>query len=175
VIYDYPRIQYRIFKGIPYLLGIEDGVEVLQEIYNRFDSILIDNDTYDIQEKNITVKKQDFGLSDNFYKYKFITPWFALNQDNFKNKYLPGSKDDRDELLRKTLIGNILSMSKSLGYQVHGEIKCDVYLQPKPQLFKGDKIVSFKGTFVTNFQIPDFMAIGKSVSRGFGAVEKCNS
>lgn len=30
----------------------------------------------------------------------------------------------------------------------------------------------FKGTFVVNFELPDLIGLGKSVSRGFGTVRR---
>ena len=42
-------------------------------------------------------------------------------------------------------------------------------------LLKGMKVTGIRGEFTTNFAIPDFMGLGKSVSRGFGAVTRLQS
>ncbi|MFU8767763.1 MAG: CRISPR-associated endonuclease Cas6, partial [Candidatus Methanoperedens sp.] len=76
------------------------------------------------------------------------------------------------EFLRKTLIGNILSMSKSFNYQVPDTIKCDVQVNIRKNRLKETNMMSFVGVFSTNFLIPDYLGIGKSVSRGFGAVRQ---
>jgi hypothetical protein len=46
-------------------------------------------------------------------------------------------------------------------------------LQPKKVYSKGIPLIGFEGMFQTNFNLPDYFGIGKSVSRGFGTVRKC--
>src|SRR5690606_8855608 len=104
--------------------------DVLVEIYDKYDKIRLKNNVYEIVEREISYKNEEFGLSDKFNTYSFETPWFALNQENFTNKYQRMNPSEQKELLRKTLVGNILSMSKSLGYTVPSQIKCEPDLQP---------------------------------------------
>jgi len=80
--------------------------------------------------------------------------------------------DETQEFMRKTLIGNLLSMSKSLDYQVPDRIKCDVKVKIRKSRLKDINLMTFLGGFSANFIIPDHLGIGKSVSRGFGAVRK---
>lgn len=75
---------------------------------------------------------------------------------------------------RRKLIGNLLSMSKSLGYKVPDRIKANVAVKPKKSRLKDMNIMAFTGTFQANFLIPDYLGIGKFVSRGFGAVKGQN-
>ncbi|WP_321429178.1 CRISPR-associated endonuclease Cas6 [uncultured Methanolobus sp.] len=76
------------------------------------------------------------------------------------------------KLLRKILVGNLLSMSKSLNYKVPGQIKCDVDLAETRIEHKNRNFVAFNGFFMSNFNIPDYLGIGKAVSMGFGTVRK---
>ena len=79
----------------------------------------------------------------------------------------------KNSLLKKILIGNILSMSKSLGFIVEQEIKLkSINLREKKVFLKGNPMLGFLGAFSVNFEIPDYWGIGKSVSRGFGAVRR---
>jgi hypothetical protein len=174
VIYAYPLVQYKILKGIPLVFGINEGVEVLQEIYNKYDKIKLDESIYEILEKKVSFKEQEFGLSEKFHTYSFETPWFALNQENFTDRYKKIGMAEQKELLRKTLVGNILSMSKSLGYTVPERIKCEANLRSGSNMMKGMEIATFKGEFMVNFLIPDHFGLGKSVSRGFGTVKRCS-
>ncbi|MDR4495367.1 MAG: CRISPR-associated endonuclease Cas6, partial [Nitrospirales bacterium] len=71
--------------------------------------------------------------------------------------------------------GNILSMSKGFGYVVTQEIKVSrlaVYPVRTPVRLKGVPMIGFKGIIEVNFEIPDLIGLGKSVSRGFGTVQK---
>ena len=168
-IYNYPLIQYKMIGGTPTILGINEGTEVLKEIYDKYDSIKLGNHEYKIYQREVIIKEQEFGISDKFHKYQFQTPWFALNQKNFK-EYSNINQKDRREKLRKILIGNIITMSKGLGYVVNTEIKLDAELTGVRSSFKGNEITAFNGEFIVNFEIPDLFGIGKSVSRGFGTV-----
>ncbi|WP_214045276.1 CRISPR-associated endonuclease Cas6 [Methanomethylovorans sp.] len=170
-IYRYPMVQYKMIDKIPTVIGINEGAEVLKEIYDEYDKITLSGNEYEIVERGITYRKEDFGISEKLIKYDFVTPWFALNQENYR-KYLSFDKEQQVELLNKNLVGNILSMSKSLNYQVPEKIKCHTELRERSSSLKGNEIIVFRGSFVTNFQIPDYLGLGKSVSRGFGTVRK---
>jgi len=170
-VYKYPLIQYKMIDGTPLMFGINEGVEVLKKIYDKYDEIRLDDNRYIINERGIIIKEQDFGVSEKIWKYQFVTPWFALNQDNYKKYYL-SDRDGQHILLRKILIGNLLSVSKGIGYEVVDEIKVDVKVKPQKRNLKNTVMMGFTGTFIVNFDIPNYMGIGKSVSRGFGAVQK---
>ena len=63
-------------------------------------------------------------------------------------------------------------MSKGLGYTVTDELKADVNVREVTTRLKGVPMIGFMGKFSVNFEIPDYLGIGKSVSRGFGTVKK---
>ncbi|TFH39060.1 MAG: hypothetical protein E4G94_11470 [ANME-2 cluster archaeon] len=170
LIYRYPLVQYKIIEGTPMVLGINEGTEVLKEIYDQYDTINLNGNVYEIMERGISVKNADFGLCDEMQHYRFATPWFALNQENYKRFYLAGGKTERAGLLNRTLTGNILSMAKSLAYQVPDRIQCETDVTIRKGRQKDTNIMTFIGTFSTNFHIPEYLGLGKSVSRGFGAV-----
>ena len=105
--------------------------------------------------------------------YSFLTPWLALNEKNYEKYQKLGEWIKRKELLKKILIGNIISMSKSLGYTVPEPIKANINKLKEVQTsLKGTTMLGFLGTFSVNFEIPDYWGIGKSVSRGFGTVKR---
>jgi hypothetical protein len=173
LIYRYPLVQYKMIDGAPMVIGIGDGAEVLKQVYDKYDEIKLGEEVYEIVEKGISVSNQEFGVSDKIHSYEFATPWLALNQENYMKYYGLHNMKERKEFLRKTLIGNMLSMSKSLGYQVPATIKCDVDVKIRKSRLKDVNVMSFAGGFCANFLIPDYLGIGKSVSRGFGAVKRC--
>ncbi|GCC11537.1 hypothetical protein IPdc08_01592 [archaeon] len=171
-IYKYPLIQYKVIDGTPMVIGINEGTEVLKEIYDKFDEIRLGENSYKIMGKGIQIKNQDFGLTEEFHTHLFATPWFALSQKNYRSYYMAGTKVERNELLNRTLIGNLLSMSKTLDYNVPDRIKASVNYRIKKGRLKSTNIMTFTGTFITNFLIPDYFGIGRSVSRGFGTVKR---
>lgn len=174
-IYKYPVIQYRILGQKAIIIGIEEGAEVLKEIYSETGRIKLGNINYSIVEKSVRVERSDFGISDKIISYKFLTPWIALNQENYQ-KYQLMTYPERKEKLRSILIGNILSASKGLNCHIVEQIKLDlIKISTTPCKLKDTPLLGFNAEFMANFNIPQYLGLGKSVSRGFGATEKLES
>ncbi len=171
-LYKVPLVQYKIIAHKPLVVGINEGAELLQRIYGDIDYIKIYASEYEIKEKTIVVKTDDFGIVEN-RTYSFLTPWLALNEKNYEKYQRLGTWVERKKLLESILVGNIISMSKSLGYTVPEPIKANIIkiTEVKTKL-KGVPMLGFLGTFAVNFEIPDYWGIGKSVSRGFGTVKR---
>jgi hypothetical protein len=178
--YIYPRVRYGIrdnFSGV--ITGIEEGVPILEELGRRLNQLKLRLGLMEtrVAESILETMQSNFGFSDEGAKwnlFEFLTPWLALNEDNYA-RYQVSGPADRLRLLERILIGNILSMSKGLGYVVTEEIKVsqlDVYPVRTPVRLKGVEMTGFKGTFAVNFELPDLLGLGKSVSRGFGTVRR---
>lgn len=173
LLYRYPFVQYKVIDNKPSVVGINEGADVLVEIFNDYDSLKLGDEFYRIVEKDVTYEVQSFGLSETAIPYTFVTPWIALNQENYLKYYVDMKNSfERNEFLSKTLIGNVLSFSKSLGYNVPDKIVCGINVKPQKAALKKVHMMAFTGSFQMNFMIPDFFGVGKSVSRGFGAVKR---
>jgi len=170
LIYRYPLIQYKMLQGSPLILGINEGADVLKEIYDKFDEIKLGESRYSIMERGVIVRSEEFGCTEEIHSYRFATPWLALSQDNYR-RFQNANREERRELLRRILVGNILSASKGLCYVAKEHIRLEVgSMQDEICQLKGTKVTGIRGEFTASFAIPDFMGLGKSVSRGFGAV-----
>lgn len=173
LLYKSPLIQYKFLDRKPFVLGINDGADILQKIHEDIDYLKIGHTEYQIKEKTIVLRTDYFGTTDASYSYSFLTPWLALNEKNYEKYQKIGTWAKKKELLEKILIGNIISISKSLGYTVPEPIKANIgRLREVPTKLKGIPMLGFLGTFSVNFEIPDHWGIGKSVSRGFGTVKR---
>ena len=170
-VYRYPLIQYKMIDKKPIIIGINEGSEVLKEIYNKSEYLKLGNSKYKLFGMELKFREQEFGISKSPINYRFLTPWFALNQDNFKEFVKLTFKEQQDKL-RRLLAANLLSMSKTLGYTVKEDIIVKTKLRKTRSSLKRTKIMAFKGEFQVNFNIPDLLGIGKSVSRGFGTTMK---
>lgn len=172
-LYKAPLIQYKFLNGQPFVLGINQGAEVLQKIHEDINYLKIGRTEYQVREKTIVFKTDYFGITNSNITYSFLTPWLALNENNYEKYQKFGSWEKRKEMLERILIGNIISMSKSLGYTVPAPIKVNIHHIKEIQTFlKDTPMIGFLGDFSVNFEIPDYWGIGKSVSRGFGTVIK---
>ena len=172
-IYSYPWVQYKAIDGSLMIIGINEGIEPLRELYSELQSIKLGKDRYEIVEKKIEEKSVDFGAALSSKEYKFITPWLALNEKNYEKYLRLGNQAKKSKLLEKILVGNIISMSKGLGYTVPAPIEANLNKIKEVQTsLKGTPMLGFLGRFSVNFEIPDYWGIGKSVSRGFGTVKR---
>lgn len=170
--YQYPLVQYKMIDGKPIVVGINQGAQVLKEISDKFDTITLDYNKYEIVERNMTMKNEEFGLSDKIHFYEFATPWLALSQKKYHEFLNTRTNDEKADILRRVLIGNLISMSKTLNYTVPDIIRCDVDMESREERFEDMDFTSFYGGFMVNFCIPDYLGIGKSVSKGYGTVRK---
>ncbi len=187
LIYMYPRIRYGIqSESTAVITGIEEGVGVLEELLKRLEQARLRLGHFETKIVKITFAKKEskFGLSIDannegqpYFLYKFITPWLALSEENYR-KYRTSTPPDQKKLIRKILIGNILSLAKSLCYVVTDELKIgklDISSIQAPVRLKDVEMLGFKGMFSVNFDLPDYIGLGKSVSRGFGTVKRQNA
>ncbi len=173
LLYKAPLIQYKIFDGKPFVLGINEGADILQKIHEDIDYLKIGRSEYQIKEKAVILRTDYFGTTDINNSYSFLTPWLALNEKNYEQYQKLGTWQKRKELLEKILIGNIISMSKSLGYTVLEPIKANIgKMKEILTSLKGTPMLGFLGNFSVNFEIPEYWGLGKSVSRGFGTVKR---
>ena len=170
-IYRYPLIQYKVINNKPCIIGINEGINVLNEINYSLSYFDISNSRLDILEKIIKVNNYRYGITKELIKYQFISPWMCLNKNNYK-EYKNINDKEKEELLKRILIGNIISMSKGLNYTVNDKIRVNVNLKQNIVKFKKQNMLCFIGNFETNFVIPNELGIGKSVSRGFGTIVK---
>jgi len=170
-LYSYPLVQYKMLNGKAIVIGIQEGADVLNKIYKDVNVIDVNGIKYEIFERNISLGNFDYEYGDKTTLYSFLTPWLALNGENYEKYRGLGSWQKKKELLEKILVGNIISMSKGLGYTVPEPIKAEILkIREVKTSLKRTPMLGFLGEFAANFEIPDYFGLGKSVSRGFGTV-----
>lgn len=170
LVYSYPRIQYKIINSRACIIGLAEGVNSIKNI-PPIENIVLGHEDVKVNGIDLSERQSTFGVLDAQKNYSFLTPWLALNEKNYDIYRGFGSWEKKKNLLEKILIGNIISISKSLGYTVPEPIKIKILqLKEVPAALKSVYMIGFLGTFSVNFEIPDYWGIGKSVSRGFGAL-----
>ena len=80
LLYRYPRIQYKILEGAAIVLGIEEGAEVLKEVYDKYDTIQLGENEYSIVERGIALKEEEFGIDIWHYGLQPLLPCFSFLQ-----------------------------------------------------------------------------------------------
>jgi hypothetical protein len=166
----YPEVQYRWHEGAPCLFAL--GETAGRVMAHPWPGAMVR-----LGDRELRVAQVDWSalamtrsLSRRLVRYAFRAPWIALNQQNHaRYRALPVA--ERRAELDRILVGNLLTMSQGLGWffepdetvyaaaDVSNEVPCVV---------KGTSLLGFEGTFVTNVELPDHLALGRSVSHGFG-------
>ncbi|HNX17868.1 MAG TPA: CRISPR-associated endonuclease Cas6 [Methanoregula sp.] len=171
-IHRYPVVQCKMIKNIPTVIGINEGAVFLKEFADKSREIQLGLNTYRIAEHDLSIREEPFGISDTIQGYEFVTPWLALSQENYKKFYKLTGKPARDEFVQKKLVDTISTLSKSLGCNIAPPIICDTNLHFQKERFDGVSVMAFTGKFQVNFQIPEYLGIGRSVSFGYGTVRR---
>lgn len=174
--YVYPDIQFKIFDKKPMIIGFGDGIDILKNVFLKVDEMKILNKNIPVLEKSIKISEHKIGVSDKIIQYKFLTPWMALNQQNYQ-LYKNLSLRKRLKKLDRILWGNLKTVSHAFNYWIPDPDKISIEGDFKPNInkFKGNTMITFTGEFKTNFYLPDYLGIGKQVARGFGTVVKINT
>ncbi len=169
--HHYPLVQYKVLNGTPTLVALEEGAELLTKLFLKIDRLEIDGTTYPVNSKNIENRNIAIGYSDQLQEYRFETLWMGLNQNNYQ-KYRQASREDKQNLLNRVLVGNVLSFFKNVGVRLQENERLMVkpQLQEKTTRFKNQKMMGFAGSFIINAQLPPMVGIGKAVSRGYGTI-----
>ncbi len=172
--YALPLVQYKVVNGMPMLVGLQDGAKLLAELFFQMKTLRIDERTYSVHERDIVFRNQPVGISDTLLDYRFLTRWLPLNQRNYP-EYLAKDPDERRAFLGRILVGNILSFFKGIGLFLPDGVRVMATARPRePRLtnLKDTPLMAFDGDFTANVLLPDLIGLGKSVSRGFGTIQK---
>lgn len=174
--YQYPLVQYKVLKGLPTLVGVNEGAELLTQLFLKIKNLNIDGRNYPIHAKNIAHQKVLAGYSPELHSYQFNTLWLALNQKNHQVYKTLKQPTEKTSLLNRLLVGQILSFFKNIDLRLLPEehLMAKVEVQEKKAQFKEQSMLAFQGTFTVNALLPNDIGIGKSVSRGFGSIHLLN-
>ncbi len=170
VVYRMPLIQYKVIDGNLAVIGINEGAELVAKEFLKHKRIPLKTEKGEEYlenfETNLSMKNEEFYISDELHSYKFDSIWLALNEDNHK-KYKKGEIN-----LDKILIGNILSNLKGCGITADKNIMAKGEYKTVEVDMKNNEMIGFTGSFVTNAVIPEYMSLGKRRAIGYGAVVK---
>ncbi len=172
-IYRYPLIQYKVVKRHPMLIGINEGAHLLMERFLQIKRLEIEDRVYLLEQKHMKSEEVEVGVVNALKTYELMSPWQALNQKNYQI-YLGLSPNEKQEQLNRILTNNILGFFKSIDCRIEQQILVTTQLTELPIAFKNKIVLGFKGSFVANVVLPDYIGLGKSVARGFGVIKKRN-
>tara|TARA_Y100000590_G_scaffold380764_1_gene449321 strand:+ start:6268 stop:7179 length:912 start_codon:yes stop_codon:yes gene_type:complete len=166
----YPRVQVKILNEQIYIIGIHEGVEPVLSLVEKFDIFDFGNITFEIQNTDIEQVDQQFIQTDRLIRYKFLTPWVALNQMT-GGKYRFLTNQEKPSFLNRLLGQNIVFIAKEVGVNLNNKVFTKVKVSslfPKP--VDDNKWGAFMGEFKTNFVLPNYIGVGNGITRGYGTI-----
>ncbi len=171
--YRYPLIQYKFIKKKFCMIGINEGVDTLLKILPSIEDFELDYKKLNIVKKHIEMWEEEIKVDTGFKIYQFETPYFALNQKNYKLFKESKSSGEKKEMLDKILVGNILSFFKSFDFWTDKRINADIFFERiKIIEFKEQNMIGIKGEFALNAKLPSYIGLGKSVALGNGSIKR---
>lgn len=167
--YKYPLIQYKRINGKLLILGLNEYAPILTQKIAQLDRIIIPKQT--IEVRAVDIQNDNHYIRYEQQQYSFATPWIALNEHNYR-VFNQSKKDEQKNLLQRVLVGNILSALKGLGIRTKERIIVSINeYRPVHVKAHGNSFEAFNGQFEANICLPEFIGLGKSVSKGFGAIK----
>lgn len=158
--------------GYGVIVGINQGAERIIKIPWLDLPLTLAKDKVVVEESEISYKKGTFGISDRLERYNFISPWLAFNQENYKN-YQTLSPSEQIQERDRILVAQLLMLLKEMNiiikerlyaaFNVKRSIVCP---------YKDQNLMGFFGDFVSNLILPENLAVGRSVSHGYGSFSK---
>jgi hypothetical protein len=172
-LFIYPRVQYKVLKGIPVVYGLMEGVEVIEEIFYRAKNgevrlgpMVISSAS---MRKGATLLREVESTS-----YSLLTPWLAFNKENYQSYSKAGNWVKRKKIINSIMVGNILSMAKTfditIDFHLRVRSKVDRTFVKIPNHELG--AVAFYGDVEMNIDLPPFIGLGRHVSLGYGTLRK---
>ena len=129
--YLYPRVQVKILNEQIYIVGLNEGVEPVLALIKNLDSFNFGDITLKIEEFETEQNNDPVIMADKLLRYKFITPWVALNQAT-GNRYRSLKNEERASYLNNLLGQNIVFISREMGIELDNNIFTKV---KSPSLF----------------------------------------
>ena len=149
--YLYPRVQVKILNEQIYIVGIKEGINPVLSLIDNFNSFNFGNITINIEKYDIEKNKDQFNTTEKLLRYKFITPWIALNKST-GGKYRFLTDQEKPLFLNQLLGKNLLFIAKELGFDIKNKIFTKVSINNLiPEKIDENGWGAFTGEFKTNY------------------------
>ena len=173
-IYQYPLIQYKKIGGRPGIFCLDDGVDEIHKLFeHRSWTIDLQGEKVNLKVDRLDMKTTHINVWEKSFDYS-LWNWQALNEENWPKYLQLDSMVEKVGMLEKILTANILSFAKGIDWHIEKPVKVvikDVKLERDSRM-KDIKVRTFVVDFRSNVFLPDFVGLGKGVSKGFGVVKK---
>ncbi len=174
VLHRYPLIQYKLHRQQPMLLYLGSGVEEAKHFFDKPDwTLRIGNQVHDMRIQNMELEQHRLMTLEDKATYR-LHNWIALNPQNFERYQETESLGQRILLLEHILKGHLWGFCEGVDWQPEVDIEVSILnvFSDKYVSYRGVKVLSFKLDFKCNLSLPDFVALGKGTTVGFGVLRR---
>ena len=166
----YPLIQYKVIRGAPLIVAVNEGCDILWDVYDKLEEIN-EMSPWKITERRIIEKKAELGPLEEKVRYRFLTPWLTVKENEI-GKDIKTNTKQRNSALATILESNFLAISRNFNIPVDMNLEVSLNTKDEYIVQKDTEVAGFFGSFYINFELPQFLGLGKSVTRGFGTVKQ---
>lgn len=168
--YRYPVIQYRIHKRNAAIFALNEGVDALQEVLAKHDWTI----NWEGSERALMI--EDLRMQEHYLRmcarpltYKLFK-WLPLNQENYQRYQECRNMVERIILLERILGSNLIALCASLDWRLPERLEVSIQhiQQVETVNYHGIPMLAFNLSYNANILLPPQIAIGRSVSHGFG-------
>ncbi|NSW93326.1 MAG: CRISPR-associated endonuclease Cas6 [Bacteroidales bacterium] len=171
--YGYPLVQYKSINNRPTIMCINDGVDEVHHFFNQKNwDLRISDRTLRLSIYKLFLKQYNVQIWESLFRYR-INKWLPFNQNNYSEFNKIEGIVDKTHFLERILTGNIISFAKGIKWTVDKHITVKITNIENTHLIpvKGVKREAFDLKFISNVSLPDFIGLGKNVTRGFGIIK----
>ena len=166
----YPLIQYKVIRGAPLIVAFNEGCDLLWEVFDKIDEVNKIS-PWKVTEKRIIEKKAELAIIDEKVRYRFLTPWLTVQESEI-GKDIKTNIRQRNYALATILESNFLAIARNFNVPIDKSLRITLNTKDEYIVQRDTNIAGFFGSFYINFQLPQFMGLGKSVTRGFGTIKQ---
>lgn len=164
----FPPVQYRWLDEAPALWALGDAANRAMSFPWTAQTLRLGTDEVAIDGVQWEVAPVAIAPSTKLLRYAFGAPWMALSQENYA-RFQHLSPTQRRAELDRILVGNLLMLGRALGWTQEGTLFAAFEQVSELAVpLKDVTLRAFSGRFVVNLSLPDHLALGRSVSHGYG-------
>jgi hypothetical protein len=167
----YPRVQVKVLREQLCILGIGEGYEAVRSFQESLGDFQIEEQQYAVLDReNLDVELHLDRPAGEFQRYKFITPWVALDRRSVV-QYGAMLTRERVAFLNRLLVRNLVFLADDLGFHLPYIVTTRLKLHSlSPQVVEQSGTGSFKGYFTSNMDLPDYIGLGHGITKGLGTI-----
>lgn len=171
-VYAYPLIQYKNIYNQAAIVCLSNGVEEIHKLFGQSNWIINLLEEYvELKVDRLDLKTTTLTVWDKDIRYSLYR-WQALNEKNYQQYNSLTSLTEKIQMLERILTGNILSFAKGIGWHIEQQVRVTITDIPLERLnkMKDIQVAAIDVRFICNVGLPDWIGLGKGVSKGFGVV-----